>query len=179
MFVNHDGEACFKILALGATDPLELVRSLHASAKEDLRSELTTTDDPSWSTSTFHLSFAGLKSKDRPVRAYIVAHRGQGLMAAQSSDLKHAFAGADAAIVRVGSDIEDSLATSKAMLSSGAFASDGIVVLEAPSAGPELADQARVRYAPRTTHVVSGESKPLDVLKVVIKAMLTREARKA
>lgn len=178
MFVNHDGEACFKILVLGTTDPLEFVRAIHASAKEELRSELKEEGDTAWTVVTFHLSFAGLQSKNRPVRAYLFGHRGLGLLGAASADLKQAFAGADAAIVRAGSDIEDDLARSTTMLQSGGFASDGIVVLEAPTGGPELADQARTRFAPRNAQTLVGESKPLDVLKIAIKGMMQREARK-
>lgn len=178
MFVNHNGEACFKILVLGTADPLEFVRAIHGSAKVELRSELEEKGDPAWTVLTFHLGFAGLQSKNRPVRAYIFGHRGLGLLGAASADLKEAFAGADAVIVRAGSDVEDDLARSTTMLQSGGFASDGVVVLEAEAGAPELADQARTRFAPRTTQTIVGESKPLDVLKLAIKGMLAREARK-
>lgn len=178
MFVNHLGEACFKVLVIGSGDPLEFVRAIHASSKEDLRSELAVSGDSNWSVATFELSFSGLKSKDRPVRAHFHGHRGPSFLVAQVAELQQTFADADAVIVRAGSDIEDDLASSATMFASGRFPRDAIVVVDAPSGTAALADQALQRYAPRPTQTLIGENKPTDALKLVIKGMLQREARK-
>ncbi len=178
MIDNDAGEACFKILVVGSTDPIELVRTLHASAKEENRSELTVHDDPSWSTASFSMGFGTMQSKGRPVRAHFSGHRGLGLLAAQSADLQAAFAGGDAVIVRAGSDVEDDLARSATLLAGAAFAQDGVVVLEAPGGNPALEGIARARFAPRATHTLLSTGTALDVLKLTIKALLARETRK-
>ncbi|MDQ3035219.1 MAG: hypothetical protein M3Y87_22625 [Myxococcota bacterium] len=179
MIINDAGEACFEIVVIGTTDPLELVRTLHASAREDLRGELIVEGDPAWSTARFELSFAGVTSKERPVRAHVVGHRGKGLLAAASADLKKALGGADVVVVRAGTDFDDDLTTSSTMIASGGVAPDAIVVLEAASGTDELTARAPSRYTPRPTHTLVGEHKPLDVLKLAIKAVLSREAKRA
>lgn len=179
MIINDAGEVCFEIVVIGTVDPIELVRSLHGSAREDLRGELVVDDDPAWSKAQFDLRFAGVTSKERPVRAHVVGHRGKGLLAAASADLKKALGGADVVIVRAGTDPDDDLTTSSTMLASGGVAPDAIVVLEAESGTDELAARAPSRYTPRPTHTLVGATKPLDVLKLAIKAVLSREAKRA
>jgi hypothetical protein len=178
MFVNHMGEACFKVLVIGSGDVLEFVSAIHAASKEELRSELSVTSDPSWSVASFQLSFSGLKSKDRPVRAHFWGHSGPRFLVADSAELKQTFADADAVVIRAGTDVEDDLASSTTMLASGRFPRDAIVVLTAPNGTEELAEQARQRCAPRPTQTLIGDNKPTEALKLVIKAMLQREGRK-
>lgn len=178
MLVNDAGEACFKIVILGTTDPVELLQALHASAREELRSEITVQDDPEWTVATFQLSFAGLQSKGRPVRALLFAHRGHGVVAAASAELKSAFAGTDAMIVRGGSDVTDDINRSANLLTSAGLGAGVVIVLEAPTGGPDLAGEAASRYAPRPSHVVTGAATPLELLKLAVKGMLAREARK-
>jgi hypothetical protein len=179
MILNDAGEACFTIVAIGTTDAVEFVRSLHASAREDLRSALTMNEEPTRSEATFELRFAGLQSNGRPVRATLSGHRGIGLLGAQSAELKKAFAGVDAIIVRGGSDIDDDLTTSSTLIASADVALDAVVILDAPGGAPDLAGRAMARYAPRPTHTLIDAAQPLDVLKLAIKAMLSREAARA
>jgi len=178
MIVNDAGEACFKIVAFGTTDPLELLTALHASARAELRSELTVQGDPNWTSSTFELSFAGLQSKGRPVRAHLFAHRGHGFLAAASAELKAAFADADALIVRAGPDVTDDINRCATLLTSAGLGAGVVVVLEAPTGGPDLAAEAAARFAPRPSYVLTGTVTPLEVLKLAVKGMLTREARR-
>ncbi len=178
MIVNEAGEACFKIVVLGTTDPIELLNALHAAAKPELRGELESSGDAQWTVASFKLSFAGLQSKGRPVQAELFAHRGHGFLAAASAELKHAFADTDAMIVRAGPDVTDDINRSANLLTSAGLGAGVVIVLEAPTGGPELADEAASHYAPRPSHVVTGTATPLELLKLAVKGMLAREARK-
>lgn len=175
----RDDEAVFKIVVIGTTDPIELVRALHGSAKPEHRGELDEREDPSWSTASFDMRFPSLKVQERPVRAALVAHRGSGLRTAESAQVVGAFAGTDVVIVRTSSDPEDDLNTAASMVAQAEIAPDAIVVVESRTGTASLQSIAPARFAPRTAVVQLGESTPLDVLKLAIKAMLARESRRA
>jgi hypothetical protein len=170
----EDGEARFTIVVIGTTDPLELVRALHGSAKPEHRSELESSDEADWSRASFHMRFPSLQAKGHPVRATLSGHRGAGLRNADTARLEAAFDGADVVVVRASSDPEDDLNTASSTLAQAKVAPDAIVLFEAPTGTPALQAAAPARFAPRSTHVLLGESTPLDVLKLAIKAMLAR-----
>lgn len=175
----ENGEACFRIVVIGATDPLELVGAVHASAKPEHRTELELREDPGWSRSTFQMKFPSLQAAGHPVHATITGHRGPAIRTADTVHLKEAFDGADVVIVRTSTDPEDDLNTSSSTIAQAEVAADAIVVIEARAGTPALQAAAPARFAPRSTHVLLGESSALDVLKLAIKAMVAREARRA
>lgn len=174
----ENGEACFRIVVIGTTDPLELVRAVHGSAKPEHRTDLLTIEDPSWSKASFEMKLPSLQVQGLPVRATIAAHRGPGMRNADTAHLKEAFEGADVVIVRTSTDPEDDLNTSSSTIAQAEAAADAVVVIESETGTAALLAAAPARFAPRPTHVLLGTSAPLDVLKLAIKAMVARETRK-